>query len=281
MIHLLSQSLTAMLNAAAAIPADTDISFDRPVDSYKPDKTTVNLFLYDVRENTELRRNEPVTERANGVVTIQRPPLRVACSYLVTAWIESGVLGEEAILRQHELLGEVLRVFSSLATIPASCLQGNLATQAYPIPLVLAQGELMRNPAEFWAALGGKLRPSITLTATVAMTPATEPIEARAVSTKEIHIRDAVLGVEAALFQFGGVVRDAATQGVIAGVDLSLQELGRRATTDADGRFRFFAVAAGTYHLHASKQGYTDGTLSTAVPGGTATAFDIKLSATP
>ena len=34
----------------------------------------------------ELRSNEPTLRRLNGQVEIQRPPLRVACSYLITAW---------------------------------------------------------------------------------------------------------------------------------------------------------------------------------------------------
>lgn len=69
------------------------------------------------------------------------------CSYLVTAWIESGVTGEQAILKQHELLGEVLRVFSRWPSIPLptpdekgkNFLQGELKNTLYPISLVTAQ----------------------------------------------------------------------------------------------------------------------------------------------
>jgi hypothetical protein len=114
MFHSLDTTLTAILDGATSPSmVNTNVAFDLPSDSYNPDKTTINLFLYDIRENTELRGNEPFIERKDGIATISRPPIRVDCSYLVTAWIEAGVTGEEVILKQHKLLGEALRVFSS------------------------------------------------------------------------------------------------------------------------------------------------------------------------
>ena len=69
------------------------------------DQATVNLFLYDIRESLELRNNEPVIERKNGQVTTKRR-LRVACSYLVTAWSEK--TGDTGLLLEQKLLGQVL-----------------------------------------------------------------------------------------------------------------------------------------------------------------------------
>src|ERR1043166_4846529 len=59
------------------------IQFDRPVEGeYEPQSPrALNLFLYDVRENMEMRTNEPVVTHSNGETVIQRPPARVACSY--------------------------------------------------------------------------------------------------------------------------------------------------------------------------------------------------------
>jgi hypothetical protein len=42
------------------------IAFDRANDGFKPAQTTVDLFLFDVRENVELRRNEPRNEGSTG-----------------------------------------------------------------------------------------------------------------------------------------------------------------------------------------------------------------------
>ncbi|WP_428828002.1 Pvc16 family protein [Azonexus sp. IMCC34842] len=280
MFHDLDLSLRAILEASSAptIVRDAEVVFDRPAESFNPDKTVINLFLYDVRENAELRNNEPVVERQNGVVTIRRPPLRVACSYLVTAWIEAGVTGEANILGQHQLLGEVLRLFSRLPAIPANLLHGELASQRYPVPLLAAQGELVRNPAEFWSALGGKLRPSITLSATIAMDLAGEPVEASEVSTKEMVIHETSLGIAEPLFHFAGTVRHADTQEPIGGAELTLVELGLRATSDADGRYSFSTIAAGHYQISASRQGYVPTTVSVAVPGTSPGAFDLNLT---
>jgi hypothetical protein len=288
MFHFLDTTLKAILDDTSApiLVRDAEVAFDRPSESYNPDKTTINLFLYDIRENTELRSNEPVIERQNGVATIRRPPLRVNCSYLVTAWIESGVTGEQAVLKQHELLGEVLRVFSRWPSIPLpttdekgkNFLQGELKNSLYPISLVTAQTDLMRTPAEFWSALGGKLRPSFTLTATLAMDQQTEPVTAPEVTTKKVVLKGMPNGTPEAVFQIGGTVRDGATHKPITDVDLILVESGIETKSDLDGQFAFAGVAAGNYSIRAVKQGYQTKTKSIPVPGDSPKSFDIDLS---
>ena len=79
MLHDLDTTLKAILDDTSApkLVLDADVSFDRPSDSYTPATTTINLFLYDMRENTELRSSEPIIESRNGVASIRRPPLRM------------------------------------------------------------------------------------------------------------------------------------------------------------------------------------------------------------
>lgn len=288
MLHTLDTTLKSLLDDTSTpqLVRNAEVAFDRPSETYNPDKTTINLFLYDVRENTELRNNEPVIERQNGLVTMRRAPMRVSCSYLVTAWIESGVTGEQAILKQHELLGEVLRVFSRWPSIPLptpdekgkNLLQGELKNSLYPISLVTAQTDLMRNPAEFWSALGGKLRPSFTLTATLAMDQQDEPVTAAAVTTKKVVLEGIPTGAPETVFQVGGMVRDATTHKPITDVDLMLVESGVQTKSNADGQFSFAGLSAGNYSIRAVKQGYQTKTKSTQVPGPSPTAFDIDLS---
>src|SRR5262249_27540846 len=289
MFHTLDTTLKAILDdtSTPALVRNADVAFDRPSDTYNPDKTTINLFLYDVRENTELRSNEPVMERQNGLATTRRPPLHVNCSYLVTAWIESGVTGEEAVLEQHELLGEVMRVFSRWPSIPLPTpnekgkefLQGELKTSLYPICLVTGQTDLVRPPSEFWSALGGKLRASFTLTATLAMDQQMEPLTAFEVSTKKIVIKEInKSGITETVFQIGGTVRDATTHEPIKEVELTLVESGVQTKSNADGHFSFAGLAAGNYSLRAVKQGYQTKTKPTQVSGASPTAFDIDLS---
>jgi hypothetical protein len=178
MIRDLSETLKAILEDDS-LPEplrSAAIAFERPTDPYSPGQRTVNVFLYDIRENVELRSNEPRLERQNGQTIMHRPPLRVACSYLVTAW---PVGGEELHLQEHELLSQVLQVLSGHPTIPENFLQGRLKTQEPPLPMVTALVDPQKNLSEFWTAIGNKLRPSLTVTVTIAMevlAPATAPM---------------------------------------------------------------------------------------------------------
>ncbi|NEO02350.1 MAG: DUF4255 domain-containing protein, partial [Moorea sp. SIO3I7] len=86
MIRDLSQVLRRILeqtSLSSRFPelAEAQISFERPSETFSPGQTTVNLFLYDIREHLELRNNEPTIERRNGQAIIHNPPKRIACSY--------------------------------------------------------------------------------------------------------------------------------------------------------------------------------------------------------
>jgi hypothetical protein len=185
-IRDLSLALRAMLTQPG-IPADlaaAQIAFDRPGETFTPGQTTVDLFLYDIRENLELRSAEPTIERINGQAVRHPPPLRVACTYLVTAW---PVGGTEVTLQEHRLLGQTLQVFARHPTIPAAFLQDSLEGQQPPLPLVTSRTDGLKEPAEFWSALGGRLRPSLSVTVTIGLevfAPQTFPL----VVTEEIRI---------------------------------------------------------------------------------------------
>src|SRR5258708_35215294 len=89
MIQDVSNTLKFLLTKAPGIPPDlaaASIIFDRPVEPFSPTSTTVDLFLYDIRENLELRNFESTTTVKSGVATFLPPPLRVACSRNRAAW---------------------------------------------------------------------------------------------------------------------------------------------------------------------------------------------------
>ncbi len=151
MIGDLSRSLRALLGQSGVPSAlsGAQIVFDRPAEPFNPTQTTVDLFLYDLRE-----------DRDAGAPTLRERAL--ACTYLVTAW---PVGGPELAFQEQELLSEVLQVLSSSPTIPARFLQGALAGQA-PQVLVL-HPDAVKNTAEFWTSLGNKLRASLSVTVTI------------------------------------------------------------------------------------------------------------------
>lgn len=275
MIGDLSLTLKNMLQAQQRpeLVRDAEVEFVPPGDSYSPSVSTINLFLYDLREDLQLRSNVPDWDPLRA--EIRRPSYRLACSYLVTTWPGTAVTGEAAILAQHRLLGEVARVLSGMAEIDQSHLQGGLVNQPCPVPLTMSHADPTNNPGQFWAAIGGKLRPTLTLTATIALAPDAKPLTAYPVSTNTI-----VLNAQAA-HRIGGTVRHSTSGEPVPGVALELLELGVRASSGADGRYTFASVAASTYQLRATRPGYLPATRSITVPGNTPTAFDFPLTATP
>lgn len=195
MIRDLSETLQAILDDPALAKekpfrklADAQVAFERPSEQFKPSQTTIDLYLFDIRENTELRESEPVVERRDGRALILRPPMRVDCSYLLTAWAAGGT-GPELVLEEHDLLGQAMQVLARYPTIPDKFLRGSLKGQGRPLPLSVGgtnKGE-MTDPADFWSALGNKLRPSLIVTATLEV-QTSEPAEAPLVSTHRLRV---------------------------------------------------------------------------------------------
>lgn len=195
MIRDLTETLQAMLDdpeLGREEPfrklVEAQIAFERPSEQFNPSQTTINLYLFDIRENLELREREPFIERRNNEALIRRPPMRVDCSYLLTAWA-AGSTGPELILEEHELLGLAMQALARHPTIPEKFLQGSLKEQDRPLPLSVGgtnKGE-MKDPADFWSSLGNKLRPSLIVTATLEV-PTSEPETAPLVTARRVRL---------------------------------------------------------------------------------------------
>lgn len=170
MFQDLDKTIENLLNDSAA-PDElrkADVSFDTPDKSYKPkpSDSAVNLFLYEVKENRKLRNPGPITEPVGGVSVRRLPPLRVDCSYLVTAWNSTE---NDKIKSEHQLLGQAFFWLSRFPVIPASYFSGSMIGQPFPPPTMVAQWDAAKNQGEFWNALGIAPRPYFNLIVTVAM----------------------------------------------------------------------------------------------------------------
>lgn len=256
MIRDLSLTLKAVLqdpSFAAKFPelAGADIVFDRPLDPFTPTKTTIDVFLYDLRENLELRLNDPVIEYRDGHALTHQAPLRLACSYLVTAW---PVGGADLALQEHRLLTQVLRVLSRYPTIPLNFLKGSLLGQDPPLPMVALHPDALKNLAEFWSSLGSKLKASLTVTVTISV-PVFSDSDDFLVTTQFNHFLQGDPQVTESFIQFGGQVLDLNTRQPISGAVVILED-GRRETSDDNGEFNFQHVAAGAHALTAVAVGY-------------------------
>jgi hypothetical protein len=284
MIDDLSRTLQAILDdpgLAGAFPelSAAQISFDRPTDPYNPSQTTLNLYLYDIRENVELRNSEPLISRNHGEATLLPGPLRVACSYLLTAW---PVGGTDLALQEQKLLGQALLVLSRYTLIPAKFLKGSLIGQDPALPLMTSQIEGLKDPSDFWTALGNKLRTAISLTVTISMQPFIAET-ALMVSTSEIRLglMDAT-GTKitpATLqdsFSIGGQVTNK-TDAPLANATVQLIEAKLTATTDTDGQYSFPPVPAGSYTLRV-KSGNVVKNANITIPATASHQYDVKLN---
>lgn len=192
MINDLDRTLEELLERElpSELVDQVTISFATPDDQFPPSSVTlpaIDLFLYDVRENRELRSNEWVVERnGDGTASRKRAPVRVECSYLITAWAsESSTTPAQD---EHRLLGEVMQVLLRYSTIPDPVLQGNLAGQEPPLPAITLQPGHLQSMGEFWQALGGKPKAALNYTVTIGL-DIHKPIEAGVVTAKQIKTR--------------------------------------------------------------------------------------------
>lgn len=176
MIHDLDKTLKGLLAQSVSELEEEDVRFEAPDAEFAPPLPAVNLFLYDVRENRELRSGEPLVERqTGGTFTRRSPPVRVGCSYLITAWAGD-------IESEHRLLGRVMEALLRYPVLPLEMLAGELSPgeheeQAVPLPTAALQAGYLQSLGEFWQALGGQPRAALNYTVTISVQPR-EPVEA-------------------------------------------------------------------------------------------------------
>jgi hypothetical protein len=279
MFHDLDSTLMTILDDAGAPLElhDADVSFETPDRNFAPGQPTVNLFLFEMKENRARRDQVPHAEKVADLFVRRFPPLRVDCTYLVTTW--SNQVGPDRIAEEHRLLGQAFQWLSRFGTVPDSFLRGALIDQPYAPLTLVARMESKPNVGEFWSALGTPPRPAFTLLATIAMAFPLELPEGPPVVTKEIRleIKD-VPGTEEALFEIAGTVRDAAALAPIANAEVTLLELERTVQTDGKGRFRFAGLESRSYSLRAAASGFVTLDHAIVVPGTTLDSYDMSLT---
>jgi len=155
----------------------TTISFDTPGPQFLSDTPPdINFFLYDIREDRDLRSNQWVIGRnVEGKPERRRAPIQIACSYMVTVWPKEGT--RESVRVEHELLSEVLIVLLRSQVLPEETLQGALKNQDVPLPTSALQSGRIESWGEFWRAVGGRPKAALHYTVTISV-DVLEPVEA-------------------------------------------------------------------------------------------------------
>lgn len=168
----LDRTIEALLKAelAADVASQVSIGFATPDDSFPPQGLslpTINVFLFEVRENASLREVVPLRERnADGTTVVTPPPVHVDCHYLVTA-VAAAQLGSE--MDEHHILGAALRALLRYRVLPAAVLQGSLVGLTPPVRAATILQDANPSTIDVWHALKGKPRASLHYTLTVAV----------------------------------------------------------------------------------------------------------------
>jgi len=192
MINDLDATLSALLKRElpSALTDQVQLSFATPDGEFPPQSVTlpaIDLFLYDIRENLDLRSNEVYLDyNGSGTAIKSRAPARIDFSYLITAWPSESV--PEPAEDEHHLLGEVMRVLLCYKHIPEDILQGELLGQQPLLPVTSLQPGRLQSLGEFWQALGGQPKAALNYQVTVSIA-VSEQEKTTVVTDKKIKIQ--------------------------------------------------------------------------------------------
>jgi hypothetical protein len=173
------EALRALVRAEVLDGSDVEVVFDAPTKEWSSRRNapTLNLYLYDIREDLRRRERGLVNEYDGRVVVGRRqPPRHFKVTYLITAWTQRP---ED----EHRLLSALLYCFLRNESLPRELLSGPLAETGLPVEMSVAlPPPVDRSFADVWSALGGELKPSLDLVVTAPVDsgrlfPAGPPVE--------------------------------------------------------------------------------------------------------
>lgn len=230
---------------------EVEIAFDQPRREWSArlNRPTINLYLFDVRENLDLRGSEQpvITNNPDGTVSIQHNPLRLDLLYLLTGWARE-------VQDEHRLLSEALTALMRYPFIPESMLPVGLRNQPAPVRLEVAHGSILEKITDLWTTLDNELHPGVRLMVTISLLPF-KAETVKAVSTTEMrYLQEPPPDVE------GGKTVPSKRYYTVKGLVLSqkfslsviklvLTETGKPIEIRPDGAFRIGRLEPGEYHI--------------------------------
>ncbi|TQM84984.1 uncharacterized protein DUF4255 [Saccharothrix saharensis] len=163
MIHEVDEGIRRLLHAGGVPGGGGELAFEAPTTDWtaRRNAPTVNVFLYDIREDQTRRSTGNLEVLARDhLVAHRRPPRWFRLSYLVTAWTNRPQ-------DEHRLLSEALACLACHSRLAEEWLTGSLADLDLTV-LVESGGPVSEGRAatDVWSALGGRLKPAINLVVT-------------------------------------------------------------------------------------------------------------------
>lgn len=164
MFYEVDEALRSLVRSEVLDGTDVEVVFDAPTKDWSARRNapTVNLYLYDIREDLRRRERGLVNnyDARGAVVSRRQPPRQFKVTYLITAWTQRP---ED----EHRLLSALLYCFLRNETLPTELLRGRLAETGLPVTVSVALPPPEdRSFADVWSALGGELKPSLDLVVT-------------------------------------------------------------------------------------------------------------------
>ena len=237
---------------------EVDVVFDQPKREWSSriSKPTLNLFLFDMRENLRLRGAEQyqTINMPNGMTQIKRNPVRMDLRYLMTAWVKEAK--DEHLLLSSALMGLLRNPF-----LPEGLWSGRLKDQPAPVPIEVATFIPEKGPidkfSEIWGVLDNEMRLSVLITVTVSVDPYT-PTLFKQVATREIRfVQDTAIGVSDApestrnfsksYQSIGGVIKS--KKYAPSSLTMVLVETTEEIPVSEEGGYVLQKIDDGEYHL--------------------------------
>jgi hypothetical protein len=211
----------------------------------------IDLFLYDLREAPGARDRSWHPARVDGQPLLVRAPLRLACTYAITAWAPT-------VLDEHRLLSQAIAILGAHPQLPVELLPSSLLVGEPPQPLIAEVAHVRDEArAEFWTALGNQYKVSLHYTVTVLCDTGVSAARGPAVQTEAIALQTGrKRGPQEQSFSVAGRVIDLDGEG-LAQVAVSVPALGLGCVSGSDGRFVLRALPAGQHAVQARAQGHT------------------------
>ena len=237
---------------------EIDVKFDQPTREWSArlSKPTINFFMYDVRENPQLRSHqwERLPGQNGNLQEQKRTPMRVNCVYMITAWANDP-------RDEHSLLTRILMALFRYPILPEDRLVGKMQNPRFDIQAKVAAHDKLTNPAEVWGALDNELRPTIPYIVTLALDPwdvHSGPI-VRAYSMRagqanqlpHFQILDEG-GISVDVNFIGGRVRSKKNPTeVLEAITVAIKGTGWTAVSDVAGQYQLSGLPAGDHTLIA------------------------------
>ena len=274
MLDTIHHTIKELLYSKGQIdPLEVEIEFNPPTKDWVNSRVspTLNFFLYDLEENTELRQADYDLisgKNAKGMASSTRrvPPRRFDLHYMVSAI--STVIDDE-----HLLLWRAMVTLLKNPTIPEQFLPETILKLELPVKGRVSQPDDGPRPMDLWSALETPPRPSLLYVLTVPVDLETG-FESPLVLTRTARYRllEQESSASEVAFHIGGVVKDRLGT-PIPGASVNL--LGRDPLlTDALGRFVMTHVPAGEAKLEVNMDGKKPKTLKLEIPSDN---YDVTL----